>query len=305
MPAREKKARKEEAAPAPDAEPRDFDARREWQIAPELMRLAALEKLKQEHARARRSARSAWGAREYGECQQGLDAMLQNCDCEVLHRWRARLHVREGRTREAVEDTRHALELNPRSAANLRAHGATLDAARELAGSGQAYLQAMRVGIDGSTRQLGVTRLLHSTQRERDGHAADGYYDRALPPHLKLLDGHTPAPVASVGRSRSNIFDPRLVLEGGVSRGAGSAGHEPGAPTLRVVQVTANSVAVAWEPPKDDGGDEIYHYAVEMALFSTRWRPQTQDFFDDWLPYKVAHQGRACHPVERPFCCIK
>ena len=276
---------------------KEFDAKTQWQEAPEKIRdhteRAERERAAKLHARASDRANAAWREADYAEAKTHLDEMIKvNGDCDTLHRWRSRLHTREGRFKESVDDASRAVTLNPRGGLNYRAQGASLEAARELQGAGQAYLQAMRLGVAGSTKELGLARLLDTTQRDRDGARHDGFYTRgdAGSSHLKLGDGHGVAPVSSLGRARSNIFDPRLVLEGSGGADKRKGPSEPGPPSLLLEAVNSTSAAVRWEEG-NDGGDEIYHFALELSVFHTKWRPATLDFFDDWLPFKMAHQG--------------
>ena len=43
--------------------------------------------------------------------------------------------------------------------------------------------------------------------------------------------------------------------------------EKPGKPeALEITKVTKNTVSLAWKPPKDDGGAEIFNYVVEYRV---------------------------------------
>ena len=48
---------------------------------------------------------------------------------------------------------------------------------------------------------------------------------------------------------------------------------EPGSPgTPEVIDVDEDAITIAWDPPKDDGGNKVQGYVVEMKEPDGRWK---------------------------------
>jgi len=53
-----------------------------------------------------------------------------------------------------------------------------------------------------------------------------------------------------------------------------------------------HSIDVEWVEPRD-GGDEIYEYILQLASYEVKWQPDTDDFYDDFRPWRTVHEGTA------------
>ena len=246
------------------------------------------ERARQTHRRHKPLANKAWREERFDDCVEHLNKVVEvDARCDVLHRYRGLCHSRQGRHEAALNDARRAVRLNTRSSANFYVEGKLLHEQQQLEEAGVSYLAAMRLGATGA--DLGEARyehLLDTVRRKRS-------YANVVRPVV----GVPPAPAFEKldardarGRVRphGSIFDPRKRLDDG--RAARAA--LPEAPVLVLRRQGMRELGLEWEEPYD-GGDEIYLYKLEVADYDVKWQERTNDFFEGYRPWRVAHQGPA------------
>ena len=231
-------------------------------------------KARAEHRLLKRDANAAWSLGKLDECLEHLNGAIGlNGDCDVLHRYRANLHSREGRLDRALKDAGRAVEINPRASRNFHCHGRALEQSKLLPEAGAAYLAAMRFGLEGGSYEVGYAGLLHTVRREREFHS------HLRPSWQKVLGN---------GVCRPSCFDPRKNYTG--DHFAMSKASPPEPPVLRLTSSKASSFVVEWDDP-DDGGDEIFLYVLQLSEYHVKWQADANGFFDDYLEYVTVHEG--------------
>jgi hypothetical protein len=214
---------------------------------------------------SKRLANQAWAAGDLDHCQQHLDhSIAVSSECDVLHRYRSRVHARADRPASALADAGRAVALEPRGGLNFHCQGRALHQSHLLAEAGAAHLSAMKYGVAGSAKKLGYESLLDSVRRERH------YHSKMRPGWQKALGSGVYRP------GSASIFDPRKAF---TADGLG-AGSPPEPPSLRLVRCEGGAVAVEWDRPASSDEDEEHRYSLQMAEHVVRWLPQKSDFFD-------------------------
>ena len=144
----------------------------------------ALEKAKLQYDASMIRARKAWVDKDLAVCDEELKIAQQlNPRCEVVARFRAEVHAREGRFDDALTAAGRALAEAP---ANPRSHYAFAVAAQQkgmLKEAGTAYLSSFQRGMPGSSKESGFSDFLSNVSRRRE------FFDNNRPGHFKSRNG--------------------------------------------------------------------------------------------------------------------
>ena len=241
----------------------------------------ALEKAKLQYDASMIRARKAWVDKDLAVCDEELKIAQQlNPRCEVVARFRAEVHAREGRFDDALTAAGRALAEAP---ANPRSHYAFAVAAQQkgmLKEAGTAYLSSFQRGMPGSSKESGFSDFLSNVSRRRE------FFDNNRPGHFKSRNGgidlaRTP--------SRSSIFNPDKTLE--CDAVVDEEVEVPEPPQLYFISAEMNSITVGWYPDTSGDGAEvpIYGYELQISQYDVQW--QGKDFFDDYRPFEKVHRG--------------
>lgn len=231
------------------------------------------------HAHSKAEANKAWEQHNYAVVVERLnESIAVNSRCDVLRRYRSAAASMAGNRDLSVRDARTAISLNPRGGPNHACAASCLERERRLHEAATHRLEALRLGLAGSSScpDLNMRGLIGAVRRDR------AYPNIVRPKREKILGG---------GLCRPDIFDSLRQLD--MSYHTAGQVMEPDPPVLSVERTTSESLHLTWEAPKDDGGGEIYQYVIEIAAWDCAYEPARNGFFEDFREWTVCHTGPA------------
>lgn len=241
------------------------------------------------YAQSMAAAKRAWAAGHLSECDEQLTIAGQHTPhSDMLHRFRFKVHTKDGQYDKALEDAGNAVANAPDYARNHHALAMACHRKQKLAEAGAAYKMCMGRGLPGTSQEIGLHGYLNAVHSQRR------YFNDLRPAHRKVAGAQSSSLARTPGRT--TIFDPDKVFDDEVVLGDGPS---PDPPHLFLVRAEENSLSVRWQPAEgtypmfqpvdDDSGVGILGYELQAASHDVQW--EGNEFFDDFREFETVHKG--------------
>lgn len=228
---------------------------------------------------AKARARMAYGRRDYARAVEELNQTLQATpSSDVLHRFRARAHLRLGSPQHAVSDCKAATRLSPSSADNQLLLGVACVHEGQLVEAGRAYARAMQIDASGQRGEAAYAQVLRGI-----GHRRPFFQTQLHRRPPRLFD------------TSVEISNPALDM---VAHRQLSPPAAP--PPPEVIHTGVDAITLRWREPEDDGGDEVFKFLIECSWYDVSWDQKLGTIFDGVREFTPWHED-AARVTERRF----